>query len=164
MQPGIQALLRKTKIQSRQVRAEDIAFQIAPRINASGRLGSGGSALELLLTDDPTFHDPKDALARATTLAKIHPDNGRSHLHLALALLIAGDGASAATSIESARRHGGDPACCTALYALVAARRKDRDETGRLLEKLRSDLRQPNEERLRPRLLHRLRSLGLLRP
>lgn len=118
----------------------------------------------LLLTDDPTFHDPKDALARATTLAKIHPDNGRSHLHLALALLIAGDGASAATSIESARRHGGDPACCTALYALVAARRKDRDETGRLLEKLRSDLRQPNEERLRPRLLHRLRSLGLLRP
>jgi single-stranded-DNA-specific exonuclease len=57
MQPGIQALLRKTKIQSRQVRAEDIAFQIAPRINASGRLGSGGSALELLLTDDPEEAD-----------------------------------------------------------------------------------------------------------
>lgn len=52
-QPGIQALLRKAKIHPRQVRAEDIAFQIAPRINASGRLGSGSSALKLLLTDDP---------------------------------------------------------------------------------------------------------------
>ena len=59
-QPGIQALLRKAKIQSKRLRAEDIAFQIAPRINASGRLSSGGNALDLLLTDDP---DEADYLA-----------------------------------------------------------------------------------------------------
>ena len=56
-QPGIQALLRKTNIAARKVRAEDIAFQIAPRINASGRLGSGNNALDLLLTDNPEEAD-----------------------------------------------------------------------------------------------------------
>jgi single-stranded-DNA-specific exonuclease len=33
--------------------AEDIAFQIAPRLNADGRLGNGMTAVQLLLTDDP---------------------------------------------------------------------------------------------------------------
>lgn len=51
-QPGIQALLRVARLQPNTTRAQDIAFQVAPRINASGRLGNGGSALQLLLTDD----------------------------------------------------------------------------------------------------------------
>ena len=51
--PGLTALLRRAKLNPKTVRAEDIAFQVAPRINASGRLGTGGSALQLLLTDDP---------------------------------------------------------------------------------------------------------------
>ena len=33
--------------------AEDVAFQIGPRINASGRLGSAAKAVELLLARDP---------------------------------------------------------------------------------------------------------------
>ena len=52
LSPGLTALLRKAELNPKTVRAEDIAFQIAPRINASGRLGTGASALQLLLTDD----------------------------------------------------------------------------------------------------------------
>ena len=53
IQPGLQALMAQSKLTTRDVKAEDMAFQVGPRINASGRLGSGGSALQLLLTDDP---------------------------------------------------------------------------------------------------------------
>ena len=52
LQPGVQALIQQAKLNFRDVKAEDMAFQVAPRINASGRLGSGSGALQLLMTDD----------------------------------------------------------------------------------------------------------------
>lgn len=51
--PGLQALLRVSELQDKaEISAEDIAFGIAPRINAAGRLGQARLAVELLTTDD----------------------------------------------------------------------------------------------------------------
>jgi single-stranded-DNA-specific exonuclease len=51
---GLSALLRLTKIaDKRELSAEDIAFTIAPRLNAAGRLGQAALGVELLTTDNP---------------------------------------------------------------------------------------------------------------
>jgi single-stranded-DNA-specific exonuclease len=50
---GLQALLRETEQQGKQVTAETAAFILSPRINAAGRLGRADAALGLLLTQDP---------------------------------------------------------------------------------------------------------------
>lgn len=47
--PGILALCQRCGIADREVLAEDISFKLAPRINASGRLGSPLIGVELLL-------------------------------------------------------------------------------------------------------------------
>ena len=49
--PGLAALRAAAGLKGR-LTAEDVAFQIGPRINASGRLGSAARAVELLLADD----------------------------------------------------------------------------------------------------------------
>ena len=49
---GLQALLDICSV-TRPVRAADIAFRVAPRLNAVGRVGDGTDGLEMLLTDDP---------------------------------------------------------------------------------------------------------------
>ena len=56
--PGIRALfsvagLEGPALGGRELEADDLAFQIGPRINAAGRLGSASTAVELLLCDDP---------------------------------------------------------------------------------------------------------------
>ncbi len=48
---GLRALAHTARIGKREINANDVAFRLAPRINASGRLGEAGTALELLLTD-----------------------------------------------------------------------------------------------------------------
>jgi single-stranded-DNA-specific exonuclease len=50
--PGLQALMRVGGVDPATVDTGAIAFRLAPRINAAGRLGHPGAALELLLTDD----------------------------------------------------------------------------------------------------------------
>jgi single-stranded-DNA-specific exonuclease len=52
--PGIVALLEVAKLERRKLCAEDVAFKVGPRINASGRLGSARKAVELLLANDAT--------------------------------------------------------------------------------------------------------------
>ncbi len=54
---AVAALAKTSKQNLREMRAETIAFQIAPRINASGRIGTGTNALNLLLSDDLTEID-----------------------------------------------------------------------------------------------------------
>ncbi|HED66818.1 MAG TPA: single-stranded-DNA-specific exonuclease RecJ [Planctomycetes bacterium] len=51
--PGLRALVEVAGIAGRRLSAEDVAFQIGPRINASGRLGSAHQAVECLLARDP---------------------------------------------------------------------------------------------------------------
>ncbi len=49
---GLAALCKVTGVdERRQVRSEDIAFSLAPRLNAAGRLGHAELAIELLTTD-----------------------------------------------------------------------------------------------------------------
>lgn len=51
--PGMQALMRISGIAEHgELQAEDIAFALAPRINAAGRLGQARLAVELLTTDN----------------------------------------------------------------------------------------------------------------
>lgn len=54
IRPGLAALLRVSGLdRGFPVTATDLAYQIAPRLNACGRIGRVMTALELLLTDDP---------------------------------------------------------------------------------------------------------------
>jgi single-stranded-DNA-specific exonuclease len=51
---GLKALLAITKLTDKPLLdAEDVAFSLAPRINAAGRLGQARLAVELLTTDNP---------------------------------------------------------------------------------------------------------------
>ncbi|MEN1682057.1 MAG: single-stranded-DNA-specific exonuclease RecJ [Planctomycetota bacterium] len=52
--PGIAALERVCKLTDNpELAGEDIAFSLAPRLNAAGRLGQAEIGVELLTTDDP---------------------------------------------------------------------------------------------------------------
>ncbi|MFZ5829965.1 MAG: single-stranded-DNA-specific exonuclease RecJ [Planctomycetota bacterium] len=79
--PGLEALLEVTDLKrKRQLSSDDIAFCLAPRLNAAGRLGQPGLALELLLTDRPEramelakylhqLNDSRQTLERSILLA-----------------------------------------------------------------------------------------------
>ncbi|HEX9415568.1 MAG TPA: single-stranded-DNA-specific exonuclease RecJ [Gaiellaceae bacterium] len=49
---GLRALMRAAHVDPAALDSGAVGFRLAPRINAAGRLGHPGSALELLLTDD----------------------------------------------------------------------------------------------------------------
>lgn len=49
---GIRALIKACGISGNAVGTEDIAFRLAPRLNASGRMGHAKTAVTLLTTDD----------------------------------------------------------------------------------------------------------------
>ena len=51
--PGLRALLARSAIEPPRVDLESVAFALAPRLNAAGRLGDAQLALDLLLADDP---------------------------------------------------------------------------------------------------------------
>lgn len=56
--PGIEALLTISRVdRSKGITARDIAFKLAPRLNAAGRMDSVQDAMELLLTDDAAVAD-----------------------------------------------------------------------------------------------------------
>jgi single-stranded-DNA-specific exonuclease len=50
--PGLKALLEIAGV-TPPVRATDIAFRLAPRLNAVGRVGDGADGLDMLLSDNP---------------------------------------------------------------------------------------------------------------
>jgi single-stranded-DNA-specific exonuclease len=51
--PGLRALMKSARVDPARVDESAVGFRLAPRINAAGRLGRPGAALELLLTEDP---------------------------------------------------------------------------------------------------------------
>ncbi len=51
--PGLRILLREAGLEGKPLTATSIGFSLAPRINASGRMGCAGLACELLLTESP---------------------------------------------------------------------------------------------------------------
>ena len=51
--PGLAALLREAGLSEKPLTSMAIGYTLAPRINASGRMGCASLAGELLLTDDP---------------------------------------------------------------------------------------------------------------
>ena len=51
--PGLRALLREAGLEGRPLTSGAIGYTLAPRINASGRMGCAWLAAELLLTADP---------------------------------------------------------------------------------------------------------------
>lgn len=50
---GVAELCRSAGVDPGSITSEQIAFKLAPRLNAAGRMGNPGLALDLLLTDDP---------------------------------------------------------------------------------------------------------------
>lgn len=53
--PGLSRLLELAKLHEKSaLDSEDVAFRLAPRLNATGRMGMAAVGIELLLTDDPT--------------------------------------------------------------------------------------------------------------
>ncbi len=52
MQPGLEALLASAGLEGRTIRAGDVAFRIAPRLNAAGRMENAWDVIELLTTPD----------------------------------------------------------------------------------------------------------------
>lgn len=65
--PGIKALLQVSNVDVTQVTSTNIAFSMAPRINASGRLDHADTAVQLLTSDDPAA-----ALACAEELDRLN--------------------------------------------------------------------------------------------
>jgi single-stranded-DNA-specific exonuclease len=51
--PGVTALRELSGVEAAHVSPEDVAFRLAPRINAAGRLGKARVGLEALLTSEP---------------------------------------------------------------------------------------------------------------
>lgn len=52
--PGIAALCRVAGVAGRALGTREVSFALAPRLNAAGRMGDAGPAVELLLTRDET--------------------------------------------------------------------------------------------------------------
>jgi single-stranded-DNA-specific exonuclease len=67
--PGLQALMRGARVDPAAVDAGAVAFRLAPRINAAGRLGRPDIALDLVLTEDAA-----EARRHAETLEELNRD------------------------------------------------------------------------------------------
>jgi single-stranded-DNA-specific exonuclease len=68
-QLGLAVLLESLGMSGRPINTQTLGYMVSPRINAAGRLGDAGIALELLLTDDP-----KRAVWAADQLSKLNQD------------------------------------------------------------------------------------------
>lgn len=131
--PGLAALLARAGIDPARVDLETVAFVIAPRLNAAGRVGEAVEAARLLLTEDPA---EAEALAASLEAANATRRDVTRQV-LAEARLALVDEAVAATGngVQAVTRLSGAPATVVrgpwpiGVVGLVAARLAE--ETGR---------------------------------
>lgn len=88
---GVQALLASAGVEGPH-RVEVVGFTLAPRINAAGRIGDAGPALNLLTTDDP--EEAADLAAQLEALNHERRDLSRMALESARAAIGADGGTS----------------------------------------------------------------------
>lgn len=67
--PGLRALIEVSGLKAKNLTSESIAFGLAPRINASGRLADARMALEMLLT-----HEEGVAIAMASSIDALNKE------------------------------------------------------------------------------------------
>ena len=75
--PGVRALLDVCNLANRELSVRHVAFNLSPRLNAAGRMGSADLAVDLLLEDDL-------GRARALALELDRQNNARQELCLAI--------------------------------------------------------------------------------
>ncbi len=96
--PGLAALLELAGSAPASVDLETVAFVIAPRLNAAGRVGDALEAARLLLTDDPLEAAELAAALQAANL--VRRDLTRTAMAEAQAVLAAEPGDAAATVVR----------------------------------------------------------------
>ena len=101
---GIVRLMELAKLQEKSsLESEDVAFRLAPRLNAAGRLGQAGLAIEMLTTADEAralqladvihgFNEQRDTLERSILLAATKQATHDFDPVAAPALVLAGRG------------------------------------------------------------------------
>ncbi len=52
---GLKAIIQVAGLEGKEITIEDIVFKIGPRINASGRIESGSSSVDLLIAEDENY-------------------------------------------------------------------------------------------------------------
>ncbi|MDQ3871945.1 MAG: single-stranded-DNA-specific exonuclease RecJ, partial [Chloroflexota bacterium] len=68
--PGVASLLRAARIDRERLDLEDLAFQVAPRLNAAGRVGEAATAARLLLATEEAEADTLAAQLEAANIAR----------------------------------------------------------------------------------------------
>ena len=96
--PGLAALLELAGATPATVDLETVAFVIAPRINAAGRVGDALEAARLLLTDDPA--EATELAARLQAANLVRRDLTKTAMAEAQAVLAAEPGDAAATVVR----------------------------------------------------------------
>ncbi len=101
---GLKALMKQTKLdQKKTLTSEDIAFTLAPRLNAAGRLGQAQLGIELLTTQDPQratvlaeyidrLNGDRESLERSIVLAATKQAKEQFDIENDSALVLAGAG------------------------------------------------------------------------
>jgi single-stranded-DNA-specific exonuclease len=98
---GLQALLRVAKIRAQRLRSDHIAFQLAPRLNAAGRVSHARDAFELLVSRGR--NESEELAARLDTLSsnrrilesavleQARADIESRHLHERRVIIVSGE-------------------------------------------------------------------------
>jgi single-stranded-DNA-specific exonuclease len=118
IQPGLDALFRMASRDARRASTRDLAFAVAPRLNAAGRLTDMALGVECLITDDP-----ERALQIAGELDRLNHERRAIELGMQDEALAA---VEATEYSESYTLSLFDPAWHQGVIGILAGRMKDR--------------------------------------
>lgn len=68
--PGVQALIEVSDLRAKKITAGSVGYQLAPRLNAAGRIDDSKKALDLLLCEDKDSAEPLAAEINAINLRR----------------------------------------------------------------------------------------------